>query len=291
LLSLWSLITSKKRWWLLSRSPHSLCFGLPFLFLGLFSLLPFPATTSAAQLTLAWDPSQDASLAGYRLYSGAQSRNYSGSQATGMVTSCTVKNLQDGQTYYFAVTAVDTSGLESGYSNEVAVTISSGAVTPVSPSDQPPTSAAADTTGTTPPDSGSGTALPASAGVDGGGGGGGGGGCFIATAAFGSYIDPHVMTLRAFRDSFLMTNQIGRSLVRWYYATSPAIADVIRESGALRAGVRLILLPAIGLAYLCLTVGLFPTLVVIAFVAAFLFLGIRNRRTIYRPIADHTKQR
>jgi len=291
-LSLSSLIMSKKCCCPLSKGGHSLHYTLPLLLAVLFSPLLSLAAVRAAQVTLAWDANQDTSLVGYRLHSGSGSRNYSGSMDTGNVTSCTVNNLQDGHTYFFAVTALGASGQESGYSNEVSVTVSSGTATPVLPNDQPadpsnnqsPTSTVTDSAGTTP--------VPATvtAAVD-GGGGGGGGGCFIATAAFGSYIDPHVMTLRAFRDSFLMTNRFGRSFVRWYYATSPAIADVVRESGVLRTGVRLILLPAIGLAYLSLTVGLLPTLVAITlavtllFPGTFLFLGIRNRRRTHRPTA------
>ena len=48
-------------------------------------------------------------------------------------------------------------------------------------------------------------------------GGGSGGGCFIATAAYGSYMEPHVMILRDFRDRLLLTNPVGKALVELYY--------------------------------------------------------------------------
>jgi len=79
----------------------------------------------------------------------------------------------------------------------------------------------------------------------GGNGGGGGGGCFIATAAFGSYIDPNVQVLRDFRDQYLLTNPLGKVFVRFYYEVSPPLADYIREHQVLRTATRLSITPVV----------------------------------------------
>ncbi|GAM07839.1 hypothetical protein OR1_00108 [Geobacter sp. OR-1] len=75
--------------------------------------------------------------------------------------------------------------------------------------------------------------------------GGGKSGCFIATAAYGSYLDPHVMVLRHFRDDFLLKSAPGRAFVAFYYKHSPPIADFISEHDLLRAVTRILLTPLI----------------------------------------------
>ena len=97
----------------------------------------------------------------------------------------------------------------------------------------------------------------------GGGGGGDGGRCFIATAAFGSYLDPHVKVLRVFRDRFLLGNSAGAAFVDFYYRHSPPVADYIRQHETLSTGVRWFLTPCIYLLefpslllFVCVPIGM-----------------------------------
>jgi hypothetical protein len=71
-------------------------------------------------VTLAWDPGAPATdIAGYAIYYGVASRSYTNVVDVGLATTGVVSNLVAGTTYYFAVTANSSSGLESDYSSEV----------------------------------------------------------------------------------------------------------------------------------------------------------------------------
>ena len=92
------------------------------LLLILASLALFAQPAHCGAVTLAWDPnSPSENIAGYKLYVGNESRNYT------MVIDITggtlkkVSKLAKGQHYYFAVTAYNDAGQESDFSEEVAV--------------------------------------------------------------------------------------------------------------------------------------------------------------------------
>lgn len=99
------------------------------LFLGTLST-PEPASAAVisgqSSLLLQWDRSLEADVTAYRVYFGPASRNYTNSILVGNVTSSLIAGLSNGTSYYFAVTAIDTTGLESEYSNE-AVGLAGGA--------------------------------------------------------------------------------------------------------------------------------------------------------------------
>src|SRR5262245_53481999 len=80
----------------------------------------------AQTIKLAWDPSPDSSVAGYNIYRSQQSGVYStpvnGSNIV-TTTSFADSGVHSGITYYYVVTAVNTSGVQSGYSNEILATV------------------------------------------------------------------------------------------------------------------------------------------------------------------------
>ena len=77
-------------------------------------------------------------------------------------------------------------------------------------------------------------------------------GCFIANAAYGSPLDSRVLLLRHFRDEYLVSNKVGRSLIRWYSSVSPHAAEKVRESLFLRVLVQGILWPIVFAVWLIL---------------------------------------
>ncbi|MCX5849253.1 MAG: hypothetical protein NTW65_07365 [Deltaproteobacteria bacterium] len=104
------------------------------------------------------------------------------------------------------------------------------------------------------------------------------GGCFIATAAFGSYLDPHVNILRVFRDRFLLTNAPGKAFVSFYYKYSTPIARFLERHEVFKPFVRIALLPIIGICYLFINGFGSLVFIIFALIPIALLIIYRNRR-------------
>ncbi len=210
-----------------------------------------------SNITVKWtaiDESDD-STTQYNVYwSEATFSNSSKSSATVVGpmsgTSYQIKDLENDKEYFFAVSSIDENDNES-----VISAVTSGMPIDVSDFWE---------------------MYRSSGGQD------DGGFCFLATAAWGSYMAPQVMTLRAFRDSVLLTSAPGRAFVSFYYKVSPPLAGLISDSPLLRSVSRLALMPAVILARIALATSLwfavFSGVALVALTVLFFGVAIRTRR-------------
>ncbi len=74
-------------------------------------------------VTVAWDPSPDLSVVGYKAYYGVASRTYTNLINVGTATRATIPSLVEGRTYYFTATAYNALGMESVFSDELSYTV------------------------------------------------------------------------------------------------------------------------------------------------------------------------
>jgi hypothetical protein len=158
--------------------PSTSCTLFFFLFLLLLPLTlvtgPWVPIAAAATVTLGWDSNPEPDLEGYVVYRNAGSPgppyDYSTTLpedelADPLHPKVTLTSLNEGQEYYIALTAYNTDGVESSFSNDVCVEVVNSIAEPCIASISP--------------------IAPPSSSVESGGSGGGGGGsaaCFIATA-------------------------------------------------------------------------------------------------------------
>lgn len=89
----------------------NLTIAVLFLFVGILH---------AASIELGWDANSETDLAGYKVYQG-YTTSLTLAATLGKTTSYTFTNATTGRRRYYAVTAFNTSGQESGYSNLVRV--------------------------------------------------------------------------------------------------------------------------------------------------------------------------
>ena len=223
--------------------------NLKFILLFHFIFCFFVSSLHAMDITLQWTPNNESDVVGYKVYYRelSQSYDYNAPYWETIEPKCTIYDLDTEKTYYFVVRAFDNDGFTSSNSNEVM--LQEG--TPVN-----------------------------SVGND-VGGGGGGGGCFIATAAYGSLLEPHVRILCKFRDRYLLTNGPGKIFVKYYYEYSPPAADFISKHAGLRAVICVGLLPLVGLSWVFLKIGAGSTVFLILLIGMVLvYLGkrIKNNR-------------
>jgi PKD repeat protein len=90
-----------------------------------------PGLALGETATISWDPNPEPDIAGYKVFYGTSSGNYTDCITVNSTqTSCEITGLQGGNTYYFAVKAVDASGQESEFSSEVSKYIPAPIVPP-----------------------------------------------------------------------------------------------------------------------------------------------------------------
>lgn len=186
-------------------------------------------------ISVSWNSVSGAT--GYIVYLGTSPGNYTQSTDVGNTTSYAIQGLTNGTvyyiavsaysapTYYAAVTAYDSSNNESSFIGDISVSMSNAAE-----------GAKSAETSEYPEES---VAFPnlKDEGL-----------CFIATAVYGSNMEPDVVILRKFRDHYLITNPIGRAFTALYYHYSPPMADFIRDNDLLKSIIRLMLLPSVMIA-------------------------------------------
>ncbi|MGB9021900.1 MAG: CFI-box-CTERM domain-containing protein [Candidatus Bathyarchaeia archaeon] len=107
--------------------------------------------------------------------------------------------------------------------------------------------------------------------------------CIIATATFGSEVSSAVQFLRNFRDGLVLSTRAGSAFMEvfnaWYYSFSPSVAGFIAGNDPLRAPIRVLLYPLLGilgvssLAYSLLS-GVPEFAIVVAGLAASSLIGL-----------------
>jgi len=96
-----------------------------------FAILALGTPLFATQLRLAWDPSPNPAIVGYRLHLGTTSGSYPHTLEAGANTSITVPDVVAGRTYFFTVTGYNSDQVESAPSNEISYSVPGSTPAPV----------------------------------------------------------------------------------------------------------------------------------------------------------------
>jgi len=91
--------------------------------------------------------------------------------------------------------------------------------------------------------------------------------CCVATAAYGTPMAEEIQILREFRDEYLLTNPVGKSLVEFYYSVSPPMAEFITEHPSLKPVARVGLLPAVAMSTIAVNTTIPDKIAIIGLVA------------------------
>jgi fibronectin type 3 domain-containing protein len=83
----------------------------------------FSRARASQSVELTWNPSPDPNVVEYNVYYGTQSRHYTASITFSDVSDVVIPALENGRTYYFAVSAIDDSENESDLSNEASYSV------------------------------------------------------------------------------------------------------------------------------------------------------------------------
>jgi hypothetical protein len=195
-----------------NKLPACICrIALAFVFAVLFAFSAY-----AANVTIGWDPNEEPDLEGYKVYRNLGSPGPPYNNRTTLPEAnladplnplVTLTGLEENQKYFLAVTAYDTDGNESRYSDDVCVQVVDSAITMCSSS--------------------------AGAGSGRDGGGGGGAGCFIAAVA--------LQTTLAIAGPFFPSQPadtpfavVFMLLILFFYAAGVARAVLLKAKGKIK---------------------------------------------------------
>jgi hypothetical protein len=110
----------------MQQKPFNLKLSRPFTNFIVAGVLCLPCLMPAAasqRVDLTWKPSPNPNVAGYQIYYGPASRNYTNSSLFGKVTKGTIAGLLEGATYYFSAKTKNSAGVESAFSNEASYAV------------------------------------------------------------------------------------------------------------------------------------------------------------------------
>jgi fibronectin type 3 domain-containing protein len=111
------------------------------LFLGWGVTTPCSALEiSLGSVTLTWNPSTSPGIASYNIYAGSASSVYTNKISVRGSTNVVITGLIPGAMYYFTSTAVNITGSESQFSNEIAISVPTNQISASLAAENPPAS-------------------------------------------------------------------------------------------------------------------------------------------------------